>query len=51
MDSVLTSILTQLDALNEELAARQRANAKLGAICYELSGNQSSIATPLRLMP
>ena len=35
----LTSILTQLDALDDELAARQRANSKPGAFYYELAGN------------
>ena len=35
----MASILTQLDALDDEIAARQRANAKPGAFFYELSGN------------
>jgi lysophospholipase L1-like esterase len=34
----MTSILTQLDALDDEIAARQRANARPGAFFYELSG-------------
>jgi lysophospholipase L1-like esterase len=35
----LASILTQLDALDDELGARQRANAKPGAFYYELAAS------------